>query len=282
MMTIHFRRVRSAGFGILLDKNAALRCVRRAVLTLFQDVGVVGVIRGCAEQGFQDHGGGIGVVAFCGEGGDLLEQRMYECFGKTAEGGKLGGGDIGDLAFGFVRLDEGAVDGLAVCEVAQDCLRQVSTERIWRSCQGADRCVGLAVVVVKQSTAGGVHGRTLGNYVQGKLGVQWCGQMVSGDFQLIASASAPETSGGQKVVHTIPGVAHHLQGSAQLFPQKRKKLLRNRRIELRQSEIQIAMLIVIWIGRHTDAADVLTGTVDVVSVVALVDDGDHGIRLPLV
>lgn len=94
MMTIHFQRVRSAGFGISLDKNAALRCVRRAVLTLFQDVGVVGVVRRCAEHRFQDHGGGIGVVAFCGEGGKLLEQRMHECFGKTAEGGKVGGGDM--------------------------------------------------------------------------------------------------------------------------------------------------------------------------------------------
>ena len=94
MMTIHFRRVRSAGFGRLSDKNAALRCVRRAVLTLFQDVGVVGVIRRCAEHRFQDHGGGIGVVAFCGEGGKLLEQRMHECLCKTAEGGKVGGGDM--------------------------------------------------------------------------------------------------------------------------------------------------------------------------------------------
>ena len=94
MMTIHFRRVRSAGFGISLDKNAALRCVRRAVLILFQNVGVVGVIRGCAEHRFQDHGGGIGVVAFCGEGGVLPEQRMRECFGKTAEGRKLRGGDM--------------------------------------------------------------------------------------------------------------------------------------------------------------------------------------------
>ena len=282
MMTIHFRRARSAGFGISLDKNAALRCVRRAVLTLFQDVGVVGVIRGCAEQGFQDHGGGIGVVAFCGEGGELLEQRMYECLSKTAEGGKVGGGEIGDLDFRFVRLDEGAVDGLAVCEVAQDCFRQMVAEYIRRSCQGADRCMGLAVIVVKQFTAGGVHGRTLGNCVQGKLGVQRCNQMVSGDFQLIASAPAPETTDGQKVVHTIPGVAHHLQGSAQLFPQKRKNLLCNCRVELRQSEIQIAMLIVIWIGRHTDAADVLPGAVDVVSVVALVDNGDHEVRLPLV
>ena len=251
-------------------------------MTLFQDVGVVGVIRRCAEHRFQDHGGGIGVVAFCGEGGELLEQRMHECFGKTAERRKVGGGDIGDLDFRIVRLDEGAVDGAAVCEVAQDCLRQVSAEHIRRSRQRADRCVGFAVVVVKQFTAGGVHGRTLGNCVQGKLGVQRCGQMVSGDFQLIASASAPETTGGQKVVHTIPGVAHHLQGSAQLFPQKRKKLLRNRRVELRQSEIQIAMLIVIWIGRHTDAADVPPGAVDVVSVVALMDNGDHEVRLPLV
>ena len=94
MMTIHFRRVRSAGFGISLDKNAALRCVRRAVLTLFQDVGVVGVIRGCAEHRFQDHGGGIGVVAFCGEDGELLEQRMHECLCKTAERRKVGGGDM--------------------------------------------------------------------------------------------------------------------------------------------------------------------------------------------
>lgn len=69
MMTIHFQRARSAGFGRLSDKNAALRCVRRAVLTLFQDVCVVGVIPRCAEHRFQDHGGGIGVVAFCGEGG---------------------------------------------------------------------------------------------------------------------------------------------------------------------------------------------------------------------
>ena len=245
MMTIHFRRARSAGFGISLDKNAALRCIRRAVLILFQDVGVVGVIRRCAEHRFQDHGGGIGVVAFCGEDGELLEQRMGECLRKTAEGRKIGGSGIGDLAFGFVRLDEGAVDGLAVCEEAQDCLRQVVAEYIRRSRQGADRGVGLAVIVVKQFTAGGVHGRILGNCVQGKLGVQLCGQMVSGDFQLIASASAHEAASGQKVVHTIPGVAHHLQGSAQLFPQKRKKLLRNRRIELRQSEIQIAMLIVI-------------------------------------
>ena len=142
--------------------------------------------------------------------------------------------------------------------------------------------MGFAVVGIQQFTAGGVHGRTLGNCVQGKFGVQRCGQMVSGDFQLIASAPAPETTGGQKVVHTIPGVAHHLQGSAQLFPQKRKKLLRNRRVKLCQSQIQIAMLIVIWIGRHTDAADVLPGAVDIVSVVALVDDGDHGMYLPLV
>ena len=94
MMTIHFQRVRSAGFGISLDKNAALRCVRRAVLTLFQDVGVVGVVRRCAEQGFQNHGGGIGVVAFCGKGGKLLEQRMHECLRKTAERRKVGGGDM--------------------------------------------------------------------------------------------------------------------------------------------------------------------------------------------
>lgn len=94
MMTIHFQRIRSAGFGISLDKNAALRCVRRAVLILFQDVGVVGVIRGCAEHRFQDHGGGIGVVAFCGDGGKLLEQYMQECLRKTAEGGKVGGGDM--------------------------------------------------------------------------------------------------------------------------------------------------------------------------------------------
>ena len=280
MMTIHFRRARSAGFGISLDKNAALQCVRRAVLTLFQDVGVVGVVRSCADHRFQDHGGGIGVVAFCGEGGELLEQRMHECFGKTAERRKVGSGDIGDLDFRFVRLDEGAVDGLADCNVAQDCLRQVSAQRIRRSRQRADRCMGLAVVVVKQFTAGGVHGRTLGNCVQGKLGVQKCGQMVSGDFQLIASAPAREAAGGEKVVMPLPGVAHHLQGLADFFPQKRKKFLRNRRVELRQSEIQIAMLIVIWIGRHTDAADVLTGSVDIVSVVALVDDGDHGIAPP--
>ena len=113
-------------------------------MTLFQDVGVVGVVRRCAEHRFQDHGGGIGVVAFCGEGGELLEQRMGECLCKIAERRKVGGGGIGDLAFGFVRLDEGAVDGLAVCEVAQDCLRQVCAERILRSCQGADRCVGFA------------------------------------------------------------------------------------------------------------------------------------------
>ena len=211
-----------------------------------------------------------------------MEQRMHECFGKTAERRKVGGGDIGDLAFGFVRLDEGAVDGLAVCEVAQDCLRQVVAEYIRRNCQGADRGVGFAVVVVKQFTAGGVHGRALGNCVQGKLCVQRCGQMVSGDFQLIASASAHEAASGQKVVHPIPGVAHHLQGSAQFFPQKRKKLLRNCRVELGHSEIQIAMLIVVWIDRHDDAADVLPGAVDVVSVVALVDDGDHGVCLPLV